>query len=177
MIAPSRVSDPHLRKHGSHMGLVIQREQRRRPFRRLFLCIIMEMTTPSFSTPSFLPMLSLQFQRVAVPAALFNISFLAFSSQLLFSRISPEPLRPRQAVVFNALIACSLICYARACWSDAGYISSKRDPDHEGPSGRWCMKCDGPKQPRSHHCRVCKRFALPSSYKRVDVNLTIAKDV
>jgi len=102
-------------------------------------------------------MLSVQFEKFGIPATLLNISFLAFSSQLLLSRIAPEPLRTREAGVFNALIACSLVCYARACGTDPGYILPKQGGNDDG---RWCTKCDLPKHPRSHHCRICKRFVL-----------------
>lgn len=105
-------------------------------------------------------MLLLELQRFIIPAAVLIISFLSFSSQLLFYHISPGPLGPREAAVFNVLIACVFICYARACLTDPGKISSQGIKNGDGSNGRWCTKCDAPKPPRSHHCRVCARFVF-----------------
>ena len=97
-------------------------------------------------------------QLLAIPAVLLLIFFLSFSSQILFCYIPPGPLLPRQVLCFNALIACLLICYARACSASAGVIypdfHTRRNTE-PGVLIRWCTKCDAPKPRRAHHCSVC----------------------
>jgi len=109
---------------------------------------------------SLLPilMLDLRLHTVAVPVVLVLIGFLSFSSQLLFSHISPGPLNTREAATFNVAVACLLICYARACLTDPGKVVSNNGRMEGGRNGPWCTRCDAPKPPRSHHCRICKRF-------------------
>ncbi|KAH0533902.1 hypothetical protein FGG08_007478 [Glutinoglossum americanum] len=112
------------------------------------------------------------------------ILFLHLSSQYLFSLSAPNPslflsshtpsshpllppgpLSLRQKLIFNGLVACLWICWARAVWVDAGF----REGDVEGVEaegngekkeegkGRWCKKCQRRKPERAHHCRVCGR--------------------
>jgi len=105
-------------------------------------------------------------QRLAIPAVLLLIFFLAFSSQVLFCYIPPGPLLLRQAVCFNILIGCLLICYARACSADPGIIFSDPQTDYNTEPGllvKWCEKCESKKPQRAHHCRVCKMCVWPCS--------------
>lgn len=107
--------------------------------------------------------------QLVVPGVLLLISFLSFSSQLLFPHIEPGPLEHDEALIFNGLVACLLISYYRACAADpgrvpAGWKSSEAveeraeaDEKRKMEKGRWCRKCDMPKPPRAHHCKTCKR--------------------
>jgi len=102
-------------------------------------------------------------QRLAIPAVLLLISFLSLSSQVLFCYMPPGPLHLRQAVCFNILIACLLICYARACSTDPGIIFIDPQTDYNTEPGllvKWCEKCESIKPQRAHHCRVCKMCVL-----------------
>lgn len=102
---------------------------------------------------------------LAVPGVLALVSFLAFTSQLLFLHIEPHPLYSQQALGFNALIVCLLVSYARACTTSPGYVpqqwSQQTAVVFENPSNipskkRWCRKCENYKPPRAHHCKVCQ---------------------
>lgn len=117
-------------------------------------------------------MLSARLQRLAIPGVLILVLFLSFSSQYLFLTIEPAPLSRKQSIIFNALIVGLLICYGRSCTVDAGSppkIDSQSVPnwalDGVGKSEtldsrpRWCKKCNAPKPPRAHHCRICGRYA------------------
>ena len=110
---------------------------------------------------------------LAVPAVLLLISFLAYSSQWLFLYLEPCPLGKRQTIIFNALLVCLLISYARVCRVDPGHIpktsyglngaaaKAQQPADAGAPGGkgrqRWCRKCEAVKPSRTHHCKVCKR--------------------
>ena len=99
---------------------------------------------------------------LAVPGVLSLITFLAFSSQWLFSKIEPEPLTRRETIIFNSLIVILLICYARAILTNPGYTPKDWKPtdiSSDSPSARqrWCRKCQAYKPPRAHHCKICKR--------------------
>ncbi|KAB8606241.1 hypothetical protein FH972_025871 [Carpinus fangiana] len=95
-------------------------------------------------------------EQLYVPGVLLLISFLSFSSQLLFVYVEPGPLTTRQYIVFNSLIACLLICYARACLTDPGKIPTQWIPAAHDQK-RWCRKCEAYKPPRAHHCKECAR--------------------
>ncbi|KAF1808659.1 zf-DHHC-domain-containing protein [Eremomyces bilateralis CBS 781.70] len=100
---------------------------------------------------------------IAIPSVLTLISFLAYSSQYLFSHIDPRPLSGPEFLRFNALLLCLLICYYRACSTNPGVIpanwAEKKEDETtaKGSRVRWCRKCEAPKAPRSHHCKICKR--------------------
>ncbi|OCL01827.1 palmitoyltransferase pfa4 [Glonium stellatum] len=110
---------------------------------------------------------------LAVPSVLLLISFLAYSSQWLFLYLEPCPLEKRQTIIFNALLVCLLVSYARVCQIDPGRIpkagysldgivaEAEKSAAAEMPVGkgrqRWCRKCEAVKPPRTHHCKVCKR--------------------
>ncbi len=104
-------------------------------------------------------------QRLAVPGVSLLIAFLSYGSQLLFPGIDPGPLTSQQKLIFNALVACLWISYARAVLTDPGHVPAGWKPeviadDEEGPlllRQRLCRRCDAPKPPRAHHCKVCKR--------------------
>ena len=106
--------------------------------------------------------------KLAVPFVILLICFLSFSSQLLFQNLEPEPLSAEEKLWFNVEILAMLICYVRCCITDPGYVpanwedlvkSNRNDEDEskESPQRRWCKKCDAPKPPRAHHCKICKR--------------------
>ncbi|KIX01631.1 uncharacterized protein Z518_09357 [Rhinocladiella mackenziei CBS 650.93] len=84
------------------------------------------------------------------------IAFLSYSSQYLFYRIEPGPLTQKEKIVFNALVACIWICYARACITDPGRVPLDW-ADATETRQRYCRKCEAIKPPRSHHCKVCQR--------------------
>ena len=95
------------------------------------------------------------------------ISFLAYGSQVLFIYIEPYTLERQQALLFNALLTCLWICYARACLTDPGHVpddwfpvvekGGDERPEHVLPKSRWCKKCKKAKPPRAHHCKTCQR--------------------
>ncbi|KAF2146438.1 uncharacterized protein K452DRAFT_294018 [Aplosporella prunicola CBS 121167] len=115
-----------------------------------------------------------QFQAssLAVPACVVLIAFLT-SAQYLYEVIEPYPLSPRQNVVLNGLIACTVVSFARACRTDPGRVPKDWTPQPVAVHGetwrtsepdripkdrqRWCSKCEAPKPPRAHHCKTCKR--------------------
>jgi palmitoyltransferase len=112
-----------------------------------------------------------QLARLAVPAVVVLVAFLSYSSQYLFSRIGPGPLTSKEKVIFNAFVACIWISYTRACRTDPGGVPSGWEPEEspksqQSPLGRkagsrqrYCRKCEAVKPPRSHPCRVCRRYA------------------
>ena len=59
---------------------------------------------------------------LAIPAVVLLISFLSFTSQILFAYIDPHPLRHNESITFNVLIACIFVTYFRACFTDPGRI-------------------------------------------------------
>lgn len=97
------------------------------------------------------------------------IATLAYGSQALFYKLDRESLDYQQVLVFNVLVICSWICYARCCLTDPGHISHDWYPDTkdgraEGPKldestvrSRWCRKCEAFKPLRAHHCKTCQR--------------------
>ncbi|PVH76397.1 palmitoyltransferase pfa4 [Cadophora sp. DSE1049] len=122
-----------------------------------------------------MPGLSLSFvlpaaEQIAIPFVALLISFLSYSSQILFYYIEPEPLSRKQAVWFNIFIAAIWWCYWRACKTDPGKkgwvdtVAPVREANEADGSIltfdrklRWCKKCDAVKPPRAHHCRKCGR--------------------
>jgi len=91
----------------------------------------------------------------AVTGVVTLVAFLALSSQLLFSSISPGPLELDESVLFNTSLACLLVSYARSCLTNPGVV-----PDGcISAQAAWCVKCDRAKPARAHHCRTCKRCA------------------
>ena len=131
-----------------------------------------------------------QLSTLAVPFSILLISFLAFSSQVLFAYVQPSSLSRREALVFNALVCSIFICYARCCLDDPGYVppdwqslvslQPARELDASQPDRqRWCRKCDRAKPPRAHHCKVCRR-SVPSGrlfYQRSSHTERHEKDV
>jgi palmitoyltransferase len=108
-------------------------------------------------------------QKLALPFGTVLVSFLSFASQWLFHHIEPGPLRKGDAYIFNALVACTLICFWRTCLTDPGRIPKNWQEyvDQDEPLGsndqtsqrqRWCRKCEAYKPPRAHHCKTCKRL-------------------
>lgn len=108
---------------------------------------------------------------LAIPSVCLLISFLAYSSQLLFLYLDPGPLTWIEVLKFNSLVLCIWVCYARACKTNPGDVpqgwtpqSSSDGKQQEVPSeacvarSRWCRKCEVMKPPRAHHCKVCARF-------------------
>ena len=122
---------------------------------------------------------------LAIPSVVLLISFLSFTSQVLFTYIDPHPLKRRESITFNLLIACIFITYFRACFTNPGRIpkdwrerllgegqsvegerggapvinhgNSTERVGEKGKEGRWCRKCNAAKPPRAHHCKSCKR--------------------
>lgn len=112
--------------------------------------------------------------KLAAPAVVSLVAFLSYSSQYLFGSIEPGPLESRESRVFNTLVACIWVCYARACTTNPGRVPIDWQPDEAEnadtvspprkavPRQRYCRKCEATKPPRSHHCRICKRYAVSS---------------
>jgi hypothetical protein len=108
-------------------------------------------------------------EALAYPGVVSLVSFLAFTSQWLFYNIQPGPLRKGEAYIFNALVFALLVCYTRTCYTDPGRIPSDwhekiqtkdecaRVAAEASSRQRYCRKCEMPKPPRAHHCKVCKR--------------------
>lgn len=108
---------------------------------------------------------------LAVPSVCLLISFLAYSSQVLFLYLDPRPLTGVELLKFNSLVLCIWVCYFRACRTNPGDIppawtpqasndEKKQEKYHEAgtASSRWCRKCEVIKPPRAHHCKICGRF-------------------
>ena len=103
--------------------------------------------------------------RLTVPAVVALIAFLAYGSQILFNFIEPSPLSFQETLIFNVLVVCVWVTYARACLTDVGWVPAgwSLEPDsaeiNDTPSRRkrWCRKCQSPKPPRAHHCKVCAK--------------------
>ena len=108
-------------------------------------------------------------EALAYPGVVSLVSFLAYSSQWLFYNIQPGPLRKGEVYIFNVLVGALLICYTRTCFTDPGRIPSDwhehietKDEDarvaaEASSRQRYCRKCEMPKPPRAHHCKICKR--------------------
>ena len=132
----------------------------------------------SFIMNSEYSMADFQFQKLAIPAVCILISFLAYSSQVLFLYLEPRPLSLQEISRFNILVLCIWICYYKACYTDPGNTYQYLDGDgqeigktkggqeeDESESerngtttrNRWCRKCDRSKPPRAHHCKSCGR--------------------
>lgn len=108
---------------------------------------------------------------LALPGVFALISYLAYGSQILFRHIEPHALEQKQAFIFNALVACIWITYARACFTNPGWVPPAWNSNHSAseqspPSKktlRWCRKCEALKPPRAHHCKICQRWSRVSS--------------
>ena len=119
-------------------------------------------------------MTSFSISQLALPGVSLLIALLAYGSQILFQYIEPSPLDRRQAIIFNTLVGCIWICYARACYTDPGRVPNGRTPKvlENTPSSteqssrrqRWCRRCESLKPPRAHHCKVCQRYYLLRVY-------------
>lgn len=127
-------------------------------------------------------MSSFDIKKLAVPSSFALITFLAYSSQILFLYIEPAPLDENELIKFNLLVACIWICYARAWLTDPGHVPPGWKPEgHKERSGkdddslfdtiyhrqRWCRKCEAFKPPRAHHCKTCQRWVYFSRWRRV----------
>ena len=111
-------------------------------------------------------------EALAYPGVVSLVSFLALTSQWLFYNIQPGPLRKGEAYIFNALVLALLVCYTRTCYTDPGRIPSDwhrniqtkdecaRVAAEASSRQRYCRKCDMPKPPRAHHCKICKRYVV-----------------
>lgn len=119
-------------------------------------------------------------KRLAVPGVCLLISFLAYTSQLLFyladDDLPPGRLSPAESYTFNALLLCLWYTYYKACTVDPGRYPFPDDvievpePDEYGLLRGWCRKCSAPKPPRAHHCRNCRR-CVPRMDHHVSSNL------
>jgi hypothetical protein len=119
-----------------------------------------------FATPN---MVAFRVEALAYPGVVSLVSFLAYTSQWLFYHIQPGPLRKGETYVFNALVLALLVCYTRTCYTDPGRIPSDwheniqtkdacaRVAAEASSRQRYCRKCEMPKPPRAHHCKICKR--------------------
>jgi palmitoyltransferase len=109
-------------------------------------------------------------KNLAIPSVCLLISFLAYSSQVLFRYLDPQPLTEIELVKFNSLVLCIWICYIRACRTDPGHVPPARRPqasNDEKKQGehhdvgtsrsRRCRRCEVLKPPRAHHCKICQR--------------------
>jgi palmitoyltransferase len=107
---------------------------------------------------------------LAIPSVCLLISFLAYSSQVLFRYLDPHPLTGVELVEFNGLVLCIWTSYYRACRIDPGHVppawmpqassdEKKQDRYHDAgtPRSRRCRKCEVMKPPRAHHCKICQR--------------------
>lgn len=109
-----------------------------------------------------LPMPPPPLARLALPAVITLVAFLAYGSQVLFSTLEPYDSSKRQSVIFNLLVACVWVTYLRACLTDPGSVVDvdiDRDSSIKEGKGRerWCGKCQARKPPRAHHCKICQR--------------------
>jgi palmitoyltransferase len=118
-------------------------------------------------------MANFETRKLAVPAVCLLVSFLAYSSQLLFLSLDPGPLTRPELFKFNSLVACIWVSYLRACSINPGKVPSHWTPgikdlgdvvEGENAAGsimtrkRWCRRCKVSKPPRAHHCKTCGRF-------------------
>jgi len=75
-----------------------------------------------------------------------------------------------------SLSARCLFDYACVSFTDPGAPDIEAPLDLEFgergvvPLSAWCTKCDGPKPPRCHHCRVCRRCVLKMDHHCMFVN-------
>ncbi|PNS20435.1 hypothetical protein CAC42_5885 [Sphaceloma murrayae] len=68
-----------------------------------------------------------EFQQIAPYLSLTLIAFLTITSQWLFARLDPEPLRRGQIITFNLLVGSLLVSYYRTCTLDPGRIPKAWD--------------------------------------------------
>lgn len=103
-------------------------------------------------------MLATSWSSLAVAGVVFLVFFLAVSSQALFASIPPGPLSFSEKALFNSGVVCLFVSYIRSCTTNPGVV-----PDawiaSSNASSQWCTKCNKPKPPRTHHCKMCKRSA------------------
>lgn len=104
-----------------------------------------------------------ELQALAVPAVTLLVIFLAYSSQVLLPLLEPGPLTSGQKWKFNALVSCIWMTYYRAITVNPGRVPTEQSTGEAGKNEahhmrqRYCRRCEAPKPPRSHHCKVCKR--------------------
>lgn len=135
----------------------------------------LESDSPQRLAPPQTRTMAIQFvSRLAIPAVVLLIGFISYASQLLFRGLEPGPLKSRDSIQFNILVLCIWICYVRACAVDPGHIPSDWTPEVEievdkkegsrkaASRQRVCRKCNALKAPRSHHCKICQRYAQVS---------------
>ncbi|KAL8681444.1 MAG: hypothetical protein Q9186_002449 [Xanthomendoza sp. 1 TL-2023] len=67
-------------------------------------------------------MIPFSITHLAFPAVISLIAFLAYTPQYLFRYIEPGALDQRQSWIFNLLLFCTWVCYARACFTDPGHV-------------------------------------------------------
>ncbi|SPO02156.1 related to Palmitoyltransferase PFA4 [Cephalotrichum gorgonifer] len=96
-------------------------------------------------------------QRLAVPSVCLLISFLAYTSQILFhtaENLDPGPPTPKQTVVFNLLLASLWWTYYRACSVSPGRYPEFTPADAKGtPGGPEALDRFPPRHPMmDHHC-------------------------
>lgn len=126
--------------------------------------------------------------KLAVPGVVLLIATLSYTSQYLFYVIEPGPLDSRQAKIFNLLVICIWISYARACTIGPGSVPKGWSPDANTKKQtssdenenekyrarqRYCRKCNALKPPRSHHCKVCKRYVSQENPGTSETDQTI----
>ena len=119
----------------------------------------------SHSAPSDVIMHQIASRRLPLLSVVTLISFLAYGPQILFQHIEPHALERKQAIIFNVLVCCIWISYARTCFTNPGWIPHALSLDHSAsgqslPSKRtprWCRRCEAMKPPRAHHCKTCRR--------------------
>lgn len=103
--------------------------------------------------------------RLTVPAVIALIVFLAYGSQVLFYYIEPSPLNGQESFIFNILVGCIWVTYARTCFTNVGWVPAGWNTDADDSSAnydpsrreRWCRKCEAVKPPRAHHCKICSK--------------------
>lgn len=108
--------------------------------------------------------------QLALAGVVSLIAFLGYGPQYLFHHIEPSALDQKQSIVFNFLLFCTWVCYARACFTDPGHVpqdwenhgfldqDSDLDMANQYNQTRWCRKCENRKPPRAHHCKNCQRY-------------------
>mmetsp|Transcript_17907 Transcript_17907/g.42949 ORF Transcript_17907/g.42949 Transcript_17907/m.42949 type:complete len:304 (-) Transcript_17907:291-1202(-) len=108
-----------------------------------------------------------------VGAVLFVIFFIYFT--VVFCVIIPRFENSVPGVlhfsVFTVDAVLTTYCYISCVFTDPGRVPDSWKPDEEsclevmqvkkkGGGARFCQKCQLPKPPRCHHCRVCNRCVL-----------------
>ncbi|KAH7374969.1 DHHC zinc finger domain-containing protein [Plectosphaerella cucumerina] len=136
-------------------------------------------------------------QKLAVPGVCILISFLAYSSQLLFhlADLKPGPLTRAETLQFNALLLCLWYTYYKACTVDPGRFTFST-PVHEVPSSDDGLPSDNDDEqevdnnsigrgknsskkkgssPRSRWCRKCAAPKPPRAHHCRTCNRCIPK--